>query len=412
MKLLIPGCLLLSALSAQASETLMPAIVGGTDLTTSPSWMVSLQIAESSGNTTYYYHTCGATLIDPQWVMTAAHCVQDRQPSDFNLVLGKASINYTTKGLSIDQIVIHPSWSFMPESDRSSFSEFKGDIALLHLTQVQTATPVNLASASEQNSLSQGQLMTAIGWGLTDAAASGSVPAQLQTIQLPYQGQVNASVLPDHIYAGGVLGQGACLGDSGGPLYLGNIQYGLTSFVQVGATTCASVNDPAGYTSASYYSDWIQTNIQSLAYTTATSITAAVGQTVNGVFTIRNPSGKTWTLAFTPPSNTVLSGSCTTLSNNQLGPQETCELNISYTGTAAGASDKIAVNATFTNSASTTTGTLTLYGSTESSSGNNTGNTSSSTSTSSSGGGGGAIGLFPLLGLLGLGWCRRLIRGS
>lgn len=410
MKLLIPGCLLLSALSAQASETLMPAIVGGTDLTTSPSWMVSLQLAESSGNTTYYYHTCGATLIDPQWVMTAAHCVQDRQPSDFNLVLGKATINYTTKGLSIDQIVIHPDWVVMSESLRTQLSQFKGDIALLHLTQVQTATPVNLASASEQSSLSQGQLMTAIGWGLTNAAASGSVPTQLQTIQLPYQGQGNTSVLPDHIYAGGVLGQGACLGDSGGPLYLGNIQYGLTSFVQVGATTCASVNDPAGYTSASYYSDWIQTNIQSLAYTTSTTVTATPGQSVTGAFTIRNPGALTWTLGFSSPSNAALSGTCTTLSNNQLGPQDSCVLDVGYTGSSTiGDSSQITVNATFTNSASTTTGTLTLYGSTVSSSSNNT---SSSTSTSSSGGGGGAIGLFPLLGLLGLGWCRRLIRSS
>ncbi|NXG26736.1 CTRC protein, partial [Grallaria varia] len=47
-------------------------VVGGEDAVAhSWPWQISLQYSRSGS----WYHTCGGTLIAPQWVLTAAHCI-------------------------------------------------------------------------------------------------------------------------------------------------------------------------------------------------------------------------------------------------------------------------------------------------------------------------------------------------
>ncbi|NWI07918.1 CTRC protein, partial [Tichodroma muraria] len=47
-------------------------VVGGEDAVAhSWPWQISLQYSRSGS----WHHTCGGTLIAPQWVLTAAHCI-------------------------------------------------------------------------------------------------------------------------------------------------------------------------------------------------------------------------------------------------------------------------------------------------------------------------------------------------
>ena len=45
-------------------------------------WQVSMQERNRA------FHHCGATIINSQWIMTAAHCVFSKDPHDWKVVLG------------------------------------------------------------------------------------------------------------------------------------------------------------------------------------------------------------------------------------------------------------------------------------------------------------------------------------
>ncbi|XP_073916406.1 transmembrane protease serine 9 isoform X2 [Castor canadensis] len=82
-------------------------------------WEVSLQ--------TEYQHVCGGALIEPSWVVTAAHCIQGTK--EYSVMLGTAQlqpVNSTSAlWISVKDIIMHPKyWG-------QTF--ITGNVALLHL---------------------------------------------------------------------------------------------------------------------------------------------------------------------------------------------------------------------------------------------------------------------------------------
>ena len=51
-------------------------IIGGDDVTRTWPWMVSMQFFNDWDMT--YDHVCGASLLSKEWLITAAHCVDER----------------------------------------------------------------------------------------------------------------------------------------------------------------------------------------------------------------------------------------------------------------------------------------------------------------------------------------------
>jgi secreted trypsin-like serine protease len=75
---LLATCIAVAATSSpsQAGSTSPQRIIGGIETSSGNyPWIVSVQSSDGS-------HFCGASLIDKQWVMTAAHCVPATAASD------------------------------------------------------------------------------------------------------------------------------------------------------------------------------------------------------------------------------------------------------------------------------------------------------------------------------------------
>ncbi|XP_049675522.1 chymotrypsin-like elastase family member 1 isoform X3 [Accipiter gentilis] len=145
-------------------------VVGGTEAR-AHAWpsQISLQYY-SSGN---WHHTCGGSLIQRNWVMTAAHCVDSNR--NFRVVAGDHNL-YRSDGseqvFSLSKIIIHPYWN------RNNVAGGY-DIALLRLSSYATLNSyVQLAVLPPEGSILPNNYPCYItGWGLTRSECRWVTPA-------------------------------------------------------------------------------------------------------------------------------------------------------------------------------------------------------------------------------------------
>uniref|UniRef100_A0A673L5C6 Trypsin-2-like n=2 Tax=Sinocyclocheilus rhinocerous TaxID=307959 RepID=A0A673L5C6_9TELE len=234
-------------------------IVGGENATAgSWPWQVSIH------HKILRVNFCGGSLINKDWVLSAAHCFQDYSASVIVMYFGRWrqwGSNPYEISRTASRIIIHANYDN---------PKFDNDIALVKLSSSVTFSdyirPVCLAAAGSKFAAGTESWVT--GWGRLQSEGQSANILQEVIIPIVSHKDCNKAYgggITNNMICAGLLNEGgksSCQGDSGGPVVSRNgslwIQSGIVSF---GAKRCDDPKYPSVFVRVSQFQFWIDSII-------------------------------------------------------------------------------------------------------------------------------------------------------
>eukprot|EP00076_Gallus_gallus_P029590 XP_015153728.1 transmembrane protease serine 13 isoform X2 [Gallus gallus] len=266
-------------------------IIGGKETSVSKwPWQVSVQYGP--------VHICGGTIIDAQWVLTAAHCFfmnSMKILDDWKVYGGVSDLKQPMEGIPVSQVIINSNYS----DDHDDY-----DIALMKLSRPLTLSAqirpaclpmhgqrfqtgrscfiTGFGKTRENEALQKvcekQQLAPSYSGGLRLALPDGSscladntspklreAEVKLIDYKICNSDKVYEGYLTPRMMCAGYLqgGKDACQGDSGGPLVCEDNGRWYVAGVTSWGTGCGQKNKPGVYTRVTKLLGWIYSKMES-----------------------------------------------------------------------------------------------------------------------------------------------------
>ncbi|XP_034029904.1 trypsin-2-like [Thalassophryne amazonica] len=219
-------------------------IVGGYEC---PKYSQPHQVSLNSG-----YHFCGGSLINKDWVVSAAHCYKSRvevRLGEHNIMVTES----TEQFISSARVIRHPKYNSW---------NIDNDIMLIKLSRSASLNSNVQPVALPTSFPPAGTMCLVSGWGNTMSSTADR--NKLQCLKIPILSDRDCKnsypgMITDSMFCAGYLegGKDSCQGDSGGPLVCNGQLQGIVSW----GYGCAEKDHPGVYTKVFIFVDWLQTTM-------------------------------------------------------------------------------------------------------------------------------------------------------